>query len=73
MSTKHTEAFVARVTREKLRSMTLGEVCTFRVPSAAAILSARATASQAARLLGCKFTTASDFEKLRITISKQPL
>jgi hypothetical protein len=59
-----------RVTRAELKLMTVGETRAYKLPSAAACDSAKATTYQMQNLMRCRFTQRTDYTTNVITITR---
>lgn len=61
---------VEKVTVPMLKAIKTGESVAFRLKTPRMIYAAASLAYKNARMMGCRFSTATDFENLTITITK---
>lgn len=59
-----------KITRDDLREISDGETKQFKLPTAKACYSGKATAYQLQYLIGCKFKVVADFENSVLTITR---
>lgn len=59
-----------KVTRDILRGMKIGEVKSFMLPCAQACDTGKVMAYQMQNILGCKFTTKTDYSQNKLEIRK---
>ena len=62
-----------KVTREMLRSISIGETVVFELPTAAACDSGKATACQMQNIDGVKYSVRTDYKARSLSITRKPL
>lgn len=64
---------ITRLTCDDLRSLEAGQTKSFSLPDARACRNGRALVYQYQHLLGCKFTTATDYVTNSLTITRREI